>query len=104
MYKVHERYLTPKRRETYHRLFQAQSKEITHTMLQFTDKDYVIKIVKEDDNYITCVIKDRETFETQHEIRFIKKNKEGVVWTFMKGRRMSFIAFEHDHPDVINYQ
>lgn len=86
------------------RMFKAQEKEITHTMLQFSNDDHVIKIVKDAYGVLTCTVRHRErnTPGVDHTITFPKKNREGVVWAFMRGDRMSFLAFEHDHPGVIN--
>lgn len=86
------------------RMFSAQEKEITPTMLQFSNDEHVIKIISEAKGFITCTVRHRErnTPGVDHTITFLKKNREGVVWTFMRADRMSFLAFEHDHPGVIN--
>lgn len=85
------------------RMFSAQNKELTPTMLQFDNDTHVIKIIKESHGILTCTVRHRErkVAGVDHTITFPKKNRQGVVWTFMSADRMNFLAFEPDHPGII---
>lgn len=87
------------------RMFDAQKKEMTPTMLQFHNETHVIRIISEYRGIMTCTVRHRERKEPGVEltIAFPKKNRLGVVWTFMRNDKLGFLAFEPEHPGIIRH-
>lgn len=87
------------------RLFDAQQKELTPTMLRFEHETHVIRIEEDSHGFLTCTVRarDKRVPGVDHRIRFDKrKHFDGVVWTFRSGDRLSELAFEPDHPGLIS--
>lgn len=79
------------------RLFSAQEKEITPTMLRFDgyiDDPYSIKIVDESKGYLTCTIRLRKGGTLLYKVRFKKVKKQGVVYNFMDASRLNRLYIE----------
>lgn len=87
------------------KVIDAQSKELTSTMLQFNNDKHLIAVVEDVQGYLTCTVSSREPRGPVliHTIRFPKKIREGVLWRFMGGFNMSMLAFEPNHPGVTNH-
>lgn len=87
------------------KVIEAQSKELTSTMLQFNNDKHLIAVVEDVQGYLTCTVSSREPRGPVllHTIRFPKKIRQGVLWRFMGGFNMSMLAFEPNHPGVTNH-
>lgn len=85
------------------RMVDAQKKELTASMLRFTDDTHVIRITGDSKGMLQCTVRSRTRQEqgVDYNITFIKKPRQGVVYTFMSGDRLSFLAFEPNHPGLI---
>ena len=73
---------------------QAQDKELTATMVTFDDTTHSLRI--EDDSYgfLTVRIRLRPCMTLLHVVRFRKKPRLGVVYTFYKADRLSELSIE----------
>jgi hypothetical protein len=81
------------------RLFGAQEKEITPTMLRFDgylEDKYSIKIVDDSHGYLTCTIRLRAKGTLVYRLRFKKKKKCGVVYNFMDAERLNRLYIEEE--------
>lgn len=79
------------------RLFSAQEKEITPTMLRFdgfAEDAYSIKIVDDSYGYLTCTIRQRKGGAMLHKVKFKKVKKQGVVYNFMDASRLNRLYIE----------
>lgn len=76
------------------RLLQAQQKEMTPTMLQFHNETHVLRIEDDAHGVMTVLVRDRATTKALHRVRFVKQPKQGVVYNFMRGDRLSYLAIE----------
>lgn len=84
------------RREGLRRMYalhRKQQAEMVPGMLEFSHADYAIKIEEDRHGFLTCRIRDRANAKLLHRIRFKKKPRNGVVYNFLDGVRMSFLAF-----------
>ena len=75
-------------------LLRAQQKELTPTMLQFHNETHVLRIEDDSHGVMTVLVRDRATTQVLHRVRFIKKPNQGVVYNFMRGDRLWFLAIE----------
>lgn len=84
-------------------MFALQRKELTQTMLEFHHADYTLKVDEDSHGYMTCSIRSRTRPlpGPDYQIRFKKQNGLGVLWTFLNADRLSYLAVEHDHPDLL---
>ena len=73
---------------------QAQDKELTATMVTFDHTTHSLRI--EDDSYgfLTVRIRLRPRMTLLHVVRFRKKPRLGVVYTFYKADRLSELSIE----------
>jgi hypothetical protein len=87
------------------RMFDAQLKEETSTMLRFEDYKYLLKI--EDDSYgfMTISIKLRLKSQMQdlYRVRFKKKKPKGVIYFFKNAARLNYLYFEESIFDILRY-
>lgn len=84
------------------RMLDAQSKELTPSMTEFHNSEHVIRIVADGYGSMTCTIRSRTRIApgVDYTITFKKKPKLGVLYTFMTGDRLSYIAFDLSHPGI----
>lgn len=84
------------------RMAEAQQKELTPSMTQYNNDTHVIRIIGERNGELTCTVRLRGKTEQGVDvtITFPKKPKLGVVWTFMSGDRLSFLAFAPTHSGI----
>lgn len=84
------------------RMADAQQKELTPSMTQYNNDTHVIRIIGERNGELTCTVRLRGKTEQGVDvtITFPKKPKLGVVWTFMSGDRLSFLAFAPNHSGI----
>jgi hypothetical protein len=81
------------------RLFDAQQKELTPTMLRFEHDAHVLRV--DDDTYggLTVQVRDRQSNALLHRVRFPRKPYRtglAVVYNFRKADSLNRLAFEPD--------
>ena len=84
------------------RMADAQSKELTTDMVEFYDTTHVIRIIEDKGGKMTCTVRARDRKEQGVDvtITFPKKNKQGVLWTFMSADRLCYLAFNPTHQGI----
>jgi hypothetical protein len=79
------------------RLFDAQEKETTPTMIRFEsarDEKFSIRIIDDSHGYLTCNIRLRVGGTLLYRIRFKKENKKGVIYNFWDADRLNRLYVE----------
>ena len=84
------------------RMAEAQQKELTPSMVEYYDTTHVIRIIEDRNGSMTCTVRSRDRKEKGVDvtITFPKKNKRGVLWTFMSADRLCYLAFAPTHQGI----
>lgn len=81
---------------------EAQLKELTSSMTVYNNETHVIRITEERNGMLTCTVRNRQRKDQGVDvtITFPKKNKQGVVWTYLSVDRLSVLAFDSNHAGI----
>lgn len=76
------------------RLFDAQDKERTATMVHFDHNTHVLRVEDDSHGFLTVRISSRLPAKVLHVIRFRKKPKLGVIYFFRKAGSLNDLSVE----------
>lgn len=79
--------------DSYFSMCAAQDREMTPDMVVYEDNEYSIKIIDEKAGFLTCTIRSRKSQKLLHKVKFEKKPRLGVVYSFRDSSRLNLLAF-----------